>query len=68
MTPLIAAANSAPTEEARRQATQAALAFERERPPGLLLWRGVNFDGIAGRVSGFEADEDFIRWDNVEVK
>lgn len=66
--PLIAAANSAPTEEARLKATQAALAFERERPPGVLLWRGVGFDGVGRRVSGFTAEDDFIRWEKVEIK
>lgn len=68
MTPLLAAANAAPTEEGRLKATQAALAFERERPPGVLLWRGVSFDGIGARVSGFTTEEDVIRWDKVEMK
>lgn len=68
MTPLIAAAQTAETPDARLAATRAALAHERENPPGIPLWQGVGFDGVAGNVKDFIVEQDFVRWDLVHVE
>ncbi len=65
--PLIAAAAEAPTEAARRSATEAALAAERDAPPGILLWRAVNFDALRNTVSGYEVVNDIIAWDKISL-
>jgi peptide/nickel transport system substrate-binding protein len=67
LTPLIAAAEAAPTEAGRRQATQAVLRAERDNPPGILLWRAVNFDALARTVVDYGASNDFIAWDRVAL-
>jgi len=67
MTPLITAAQTAVTPEARLTATRAALVRERENPPGILLWQGVGFDAVAAHVKDFIVEQDNVRWDLVHV-
>jgi peptide/nickel transport system substrate-binding protein len=68
MMPLIEAAQTADTKIARLSATRAALAHERDNPPGVLLWQGVGFDGLASTVTDFVVENDFVRWDLVRLK
>ncbi len=68
MTPLIAQANTAETLSERLVATRAALAHERDNPPGIPLWRGVNFDALSPAVRGYTATEDVIGWNKIELK
>jgi peptide/nickel transport system substrate-binding protein len=68
MTPLIAKASNAPTVQDRLAATRAALAHERDNPPGIPLWRGVSFDALSSAVRGYAATEDVVGWDKVELK
>ncbi|MDX2223123.1 MAG: ABC transporter substrate-binding protein [Rhodospirillaceae bacterium] len=67
MMPLIAAAEAAPTAAARLAATRAALAYERDHPPGVLLWPGVGFDAVAAHVADYTVEEDLVRWDRVRL-
>lgn len=67
MMPLIAAAEAAPTAAARLAATRAALAYERDHPPGVLLWPGVGFDAVAAHVADYNVEQDLVRWDLVRV-
>lgn len=43
------------------------MAYERDNPPGILLWRRVSFDGLSKDVSRYEADRDFLRFDLLEI-
>ena len=63
--PMIAAAETAPTEAARRAATQAVLGAERDRPPGIILWQKVDFDALSKRVGGYSVVNDRIPWDKI---
>lgn len=65
---LIAAAENAPSEAERTQRTREVLAAERDNPPGVMLWRGVAFDGLGERVDTFETEDDLIRWDKATLK
>jgi peptide/nickel transport system substrate-binding protein len=65
MMPLIAAAQAAPSPETRRAATMAALGYERDHPPGVLLWPGVGFDAVAAHVADYAVDQDAVRWEAV---
>jgi peptide/nickel transport system substrate-binding protein len=65
--PMIAAAENATTETARRTATQAVLAAERDRPPGIILWQKVDFDALSKRVGGFSVVNDRIAWDKISL-
>ncbi len=67
MIPLIESAHQSETESARLATTHATLAYERDNPPGVLLWQGVGFDGVARQVSEFIVEQDFVRWDRVRV-
>ena len=68
MMPLIAQIRTAETEPARLTATRAALAYERDHPPGVLLWQGVGFDGVAKNLTDFVVEHDFVRWDTVRFE
>jgi ABC-type transport system substrate-binding protein len=65
MMPLIAAAEAAASPADRQQRTQTVLAAEAGDPPGLMLWRGVTFDGLGPGIADFAAENDVIRWDRV---
>ncbi|MCB2107610.1 MAG: ABC transporter substrate-binding protein [Rhodobacteraceae bacterium] len=67
MTPLIDTAKSAKTEAARLTATRAVLGYERDNPPGVLLWQGVGFDGISRRFDDYVVEHDLVRWDLIRV-
>ncbi|MDX2145279.1 MAG: ABC transporter substrate-binding protein [Rhodospirillaceae bacterium] len=67
LTPLIAAAQAATDLGTRLIATRAALAYERENPPGVLLWPGVGFDAVAGHVRDYVVEQDHVRFDLVRL-
>ncbi|MBL8628246.1 MAG: ABC transporter substrate-binding protein [Rhodospirillaceae bacterium] len=68
MMPLINKAAAAATVRERQAATRAALAYERDNPPGVLLWRGVNFDAVSPQVKGYSAVEDVVAWEKIKVE
>ncbi len=62
---LIALADAATGQTERLQRTREVLAAEAADPPGLMLWRGVAFDGLSKGIADFAAEDDVIRWDRV---
>ncbi|MEQ8507482.1 MAG: hypothetical protein RIB43_00655 [Rhodospirillaceae bacterium] len=42
---------------------KALMAYERDNPPGIMLWRRTSFDGLSARVVNYEADRDQLRFD-----
>ncbi len=40
----------------------AVLAHEREDPPAIILWQGVDFDGLAGNLTGYEPVQDVMNF------
>jgi peptide/nickel transport system substrate-binding protein len=67
MMPLIEAARTATEPEQRRALTQKVLAAERENPPGIFLWQVPYFDGVAKRVTGYRASEEYIPFHEIDV-
>lgn len=58
--------NAARTSETRPQLInniQILMAYERDNPPGIMLWRRTSFDGLSTSVSNYQADRDFLRFD-----
>ena len=51
--------------EARRLATSQILEMQRENPPGILLWQGVAFDGVAQGVGGYDLLTDTLIVENL---
>ena len=58
--PMLDAAETAPDIVSRRQLTQALMAYERDHPASIQLYRRPGFDGIAARVTGYEVIADVI--------
>ena len=58
--PMIDAAETAPDLETRRKLTQDLMAYERQHPASIQLYRRPGFDGIAARVTGYEVIADVI--------
>jgi len=67
MMPLIEAARTAADPEQRRALTQKVLAAERENPPGIFLWQVPYFDGVAARVTGYRASEEYIPFHDIDI-
>lgn len=53
---------------ARMAAVQEIHRLQRIDPPGLLLWQGVAFDGVAGSVGGWKVVQDVIKFEDIEKK
>lgn len=66
--PLIEAAQKATDPESRLRSTRAALAYERENPPGVTLWPGVGFDAVAGRIHDYVVEQDHVRFDLIRAE
>lgn len=45
----------------------AVLAHERDDPPGLILWQGVDFDGIAAGITGYAPVQDIINFEDFDI-
>ncbi|MBT5565102.1 MAG: ABC transporter substrate-binding protein [Rhodospirillaceae bacterium] len=62
-------------EQARTQVTAAAalpfyravLAHERASPPGIILWQGVDFDGLTAKVSGYAPVQDVMNFEDFDI-
>ena len=64
---LITRARSTSTYEEMESAMRAVLLREHENPPGIFLWDGRAFDGVANHVLNFESDTDFIHLHRIEL-
>ncbi len=64
---LIAQARSSATYEELEQAIRAVLHREHVNPPGIFLWDGRAFDGVANHVRDFRSHLDFIELHKIDV-
>lgn len=65
--PLLQQALDQTTAEGALPFYHAVAAHERDDPPGLILWQGVDFDGIAAGVTGYAPVQDVINFEDFEV-
>ena len=42
-------------------------AHERENPPGLILWQGVDFDGLASNLTGYAPVQDVMNFEDFDL-
>ena len=64
---LIAQARSSATYEEMERAMRAALRREHDNPPGIFLWDGGSFDGVAAHVRDFQSHMDFIELHKLDL-
>ncbi len=64
---LIAQARSSASFQDMEQAMRAAMRREHENPPGIFLWDGRAFDGVADHVRGFQSHMDFIELHKLDL-
>ena len=67
MMPLIEKAEGAVDVEDRRRLVGEVLAYERNNPPGILMWQSPAFDAVAGRVSGYAVEADVLSFHTLDV-
>jgi peptide/nickel transport system substrate-binding protein len=65
---LVKQAIAATDLDARRGLYAAVARAEQESPPGLLLWEGVEFDGLSKRVAAYTPFLDLMNLDQWDVK
>lgn len=61
--PLLNSARAAETRPQLVANVRALMAYERDNPPGIMLWRRTSFDGLSSKVSDYDADRDYLRFD-----
>ena len=64
---LIARARSSTSSQEMEQAMRAAIRREHDNPPGIFLWDGRAFDGVADHVRGFQSHMDFIELHKLDL-
>ena len=65
--PLIEKAERAVDPEERRRLVGEVLAYERENPPGILMWQAPAFDAVAARVTNYKVEADVLSFDALDV-
>jgi len=65
--PLIEKAERAVTPEERRRLVGDVLAYERDNPPGILMWQSPAFDAIGERVTYYDVVADGVPFDALDV-
>lgn len=65
--PLIDAAESVFDAEYRRRLVGEVLAYERDNPPGILMWQSPAFDAVAARVTSYSVEADVLAFDQLDV-
>jgi peptide/nickel transport system substrate-binding protein len=65
--PLLQAARSQISAEAALPFYRAILAHERENPPGIILWQGVDFDGLSAKVTGYAPVQDVMNFSDLDL-
>ena len=43
------------------------MAHERENPPGIILWQGIDFDGLSSRVTGYAPVQDVMNFEDFDL-
>lgn len=66
--PLLEQARSQTSAEAALPFFHAVLAHERDDPPGLILWQGVDFDGLSAKVTGYAPVQDVMNFEDFDLK
>lgn len=66
--PLLEQARNQISAEATLPYLHAVLAHERENPPGLILWQGVDFDGLSAKLTGYAPVQDVMNFENFDLK
>ncbi len=66
--PLIERAEGAVTPEDRRRLVGEVLAYERENPPGILMWQSPAFDAVGKRVTYYDVIADVVPFHNLDVE
>lgn len=66
--PLLEQARSQVSADAALPYFHAVLAHERENPPGLILWQGVDFDGLSSRLTGYAPVQDVMNFEDFDLK
>ncbi len=65
--PMIEKAERAFDPEERRRLVGEVLAYERDNPPGILMWQAPAFDAVAARVTGYEVIADVLSFHTLDV-
>lgn len=65
--PLIEAAEAAFDPDERRRLVGEVLAYERDNPPGILMWQSPAFDALAARVTSYKVEADVLAFDELDV-
>jgi len=65
--PMIEAARNAPDLETRRERTQALMAYERQHPSTIPLYRRPGFDGVSKNLKGYDVVADVIPFHALEL-
>ncbi len=65
--PLLHEARNQLSAEAALPYFHAVSAHERENPPGLILWQGVDFDGLASNLTGYAPGQDVMNFEDFDL-
>ncbi|MDG2244407.1 MAG: ABC transporter substrate-binding protein [Rhodospirillaceae bacterium] len=65
--PILEQARTQVTAEAALPFYRAVLAHEREHPPGIILWQGVDFDGLTSKVTGYAPVQDVMNFSDMDL-
>ncbi len=66
--PLVNQARAATSRDVMSAALNQVLIHEYNNPPGIFLWEGLDFDGIAARVKTYEVSYDFIHFHTITLE
>jgi ABC-type transport system substrate-binding protein len=66
--PLIEQAEGAVTPEDRRLLVGEVLAYERDNPPGILMWQSPAFDALGPQVTYYDVIADVVPFHDLDVK
>lgn len=61
--PLLESAQLSKTRPQLIKNIKTLMAYERDNPPGIMLWRRTSFDGLNSKVINYEANRDHLRFD-----
>lgn len=68
ITPLVKAAMAETAIDKRAEIYRTIAAMEQESPPGILLWRGAEFDAIRKSIVGYAPAYDLLNLQDVDIK
>lgn len=65
--PVLAEARNQVSAEAALPFYRQVMAHERENPPGIILWQGIDFDGLSSRVTGYAPVQDVMNFEDFDL-